>query len=79
MVALGAEAPAVGVGDLVALLVEEIDVIDLLDRAAGEPGLVLDQVLELGLGRDLVVALTGLCQFQSAPDHIAWTPGRPPT
>jgi hypothetical protein len=36
VVALGAEAPAVGAGDLVALLVEEIDVIDLLDRAAGE-------------------------------------------
>ena len=38
------------------ILVEEIDMVDLLDRAAGEAGLVLDQVLQVRLGRDLVVA-----------------------
>jgi hypothetical protein len=43
LVAVGAEHPAVGFGDHVAVLVEEVDVVDLLERAAGELGLVLDQ------------------------------------
>ena len=57
VVTFGAEAPAVGVGDEVTLLVEEIDVIDLLHRPAGELGVVQDQVLEPGLGGDFVVAM----------------------
>jgi hypothetical protein len=56
VVALGAEAPAVGLGQKVALLIEEVDVIDLLDGAAGEACLVLDDVLQPGLGRDRIVA-----------------------
>ncbi len=43
-------------GDLVAMLVEEIDMIDLLERPAGEASLMLDQVLEIGGGGDDVVA-----------------------
>ncbi|KAG1257036.1 hypothetical protein G6F65_016063 [Rhizopus arrhizus] len=60
VVALGAEAPAVGLGDLVAILVEEVHVINLLHRTAGEAGLVLDQVLQVRLGRDHVVAFDGV-------------------
>src|SRR5882757_4389782 len=46
MVALGAEAPAVGAGDEVAVLIEEIDMVGLLDGAAGEARLMLDDVLQ---------------------------------
>src|SRR5204863_3936201 len=60
VVALGPEAPAIRFGDEVALLVEEIDVVGLLDRAARETGLMLDEVLQLGLGRNHVVAPDGL-------------------
>ena len=60
VVALGAEAPAVGAGDEVAFLVEEIDMVDLLHRAAGELRLMDDQVLEPRLGGDLVVAVDRL-------------------
>src|SRR5262245_58708739 len=56
MIALGAEAPAVRVGNEVALLVEEVDMVDLLDRPAGKARLMLDDVLEPRLGRDDVVA-----------------------
>jgi hypothetical protein len=41
--------PAVGFGDHVAVLVEEVDVVDLLEAAAGETRLVLDQVFQVGL------------------------------
>ena len=44
VVALGEEAQAVGVGYQLALLIEEIDMISLLDRTAGEPGIVHDEV-----------------------------------
>ncbi len=56
VVALGAEAPAIRLGEQLALLVAELHVVDLLHRAAREARLVLDQVLEPRLGRDLVVA-----------------------
>ncbi len=56
LVTIGAKAPAVGGGDEVPALVVEVDVIDLLDRAARERRLVLDQLLEPRLGRDRVVA-----------------------
>ncbi|MNT81148.1 hypothetical protein D3C72_2207150 [compost metagenome] len=56
MITFRAETPAVGLGHLVTALVEEVHVIDLLDGAAGKAGLVLDQVLEVGLGGDHVVA-----------------------
>src|SRR5690606_11675147 len=60
VVALGAEAPAVGFGNLVAFLVEEIHMVDLLDRAARKARLVLDQVFKIGFGADFVVAAYGL-------------------
>ena len=59
LVAIGAKAPTVGGRHHLAALVVEIHVIDLLDRAAGEPRLMLDQVLQPGLGADRVVALHG--------------------
>ena len=34
---------------MVTVLVEEVDVVDLLERTAGELGLVLDQILQIGL------------------------------
>lgn len=52
-VALGAEAPALALGHhLVAD--REIDVVDLLDRPAGEAGVVLDEVLQVCLGAHLL-------------------------
>src|SRR4029450_7903328 len=56
MVALGAEAPAICAGDEIAMLVEEVDMVDLLDRPAGKARLMLDDVLQPRLGRDDVVA-----------------------
>ena len=55
-VAIGAEHPGVALRNLVAVLVEEVDVVDLLEGATGEPGLVLDQILQMRLGGDHVVA-----------------------
>ncbi|MPM85115.1 hypothetical protein SDC9_132192 [bioreactor metagenome] len=57
MVALGAEAPAVGLGHLVALLVEEVDVVDLLHGTACKARLVLHQILQMRLGGDGVVTV----------------------
>ena len=57
LVAIRAEAPTVGGRHHLAALVVEVHMIDLLDRAAGEPGLMFDQILEPGLGADRVVAL----------------------
>ena len=52
-------------GDQVAVLVEEVDMVDLLDGAAGEARLVLDDVLQPGLGRDRVVAVDRLVPVSS--------------
>ena len=55
-VALGTEAPRVA-GDKrrAGLLVEQLDVVDLLERPPGEARLVLDEVFQVGGGRDLGV------------------------
>jgi hypothetical protein len=53
------------------VLVEEIDVIDLLERAAGEAGLVLDQILQIACVEMASPRSTGLYQVQSAPAHMA--------
>src|SRR5262249_54623756 len=42
-IALSAEAPAIALGDQFAALIEELASVDLLDRAAGEARLMLDQ------------------------------------
>src|ERR1700730_8170105 len=55
-VAIGSEDPGVASRNLVALLVEKIDVIDLLKGPTGKTGLVLDQILQMGLGGDGVTA-----------------------
>ena len=44
LIAVGPKAPAIRFRDKVAIGVEEVHVINLLDGAAGEPGLMLDQV-----------------------------------
>ena len=64
--------------DLVAVLVEEVDVVDLLERAAGER--VLCSIRSFRCACVVMTSLrsTGLCQVQSAPAHMAWTPDRPP-
>ena len=54
------EAPAVGFGDQVALLIEEIDVVDLLDGPAGKARLMFDDVLQVGFGGNRVVAANDL-------------------
>src|SRR5262249_14410676 len=48
-VPLGAEAPSVALGHERAALTVELATVDLLDRAAGEAGLMLDQVSEVSL------------------------------
>jgi hypothetical protein len=53
-VALGAKAPAIALGNHLAALIVKFAAIDLLDRAASETGLMLDQLLEPRLGRELV-------------------------
>src|SRR5690606_37013026 len=60
VIALGAEAPAVGLGHLVAFLVVELHVVDLLDGTAREARLVRNQCLERGFRGDFVVAAHGL-------------------
>src|SRR5690606_25156953 len=55
-VAVGAEAPAIRLGDEVTARAEEAHVVDLLDRPAGEAGPVLNQVLQPSLGGDRLVA-----------------------
>src|SRR5579862_7101000 len=49
-VAVGPEDPGVAIRNLVALLVEKIHMIDLLERTTGKTGLVLDQILQMRLG-----------------------------
>src|SRR5262249_38749876 len=56
-IAVGAKAPALGVGDEVAVRAVEVDVVDLPDGATGKAGVVLDEVGEPSLGPDLLVAL----------------------
>ncbi len=46
-VTVGAEAPAIRFGDEIALLVEKINVVDLLDRTACKSGLMLDKLFEV--------------------------------
>jgi hypothetical protein len=46
-------------------------VVDLLDRASGEPGLVFDQVLQPGLRADRIVA-----QYRQMPGPIRTSPHR---
>src|SRR6266702_1818655 len=55
-VAIGSEHPRVAFRNLVALLVEEVYVIDLLEGPTGKTGLVLDQILQMRLGGDAVAA-----------------------
>src|SRR5216683_6734052 len=64
-VTLGAEAPAITLGNQFTVLVVEFAAINLLDRAAGEAGLMLDQVLEPGLGVELVAK-----HYRLMPGHI---------
>src|SRR4029434_4295007 len=45
-VAVGAKAPGVGAGKLVARLIVEVDMIDLLDGPAGKARVMLDEVFE---------------------------------
>ena len=56
MVAVGAEAPAVCLGQKFAILREEVDMVGLLHGAPGEAGIVLDEILEPGFGADFSVA-----------------------
>src|SRR5450631_1849045 len=60
LIAIGPEDPGIGLRHLVAALVEEIHVIDLLEAAAGKTGLMLDQVLQIRLGGNHVVAQDSL-------------------
>ena len=64
-VALGAKTPAIAFGDQLAALIVKLAAIDLLDRAAGETGLMFDQLLEPRLGRELVAE-----QHRAMPNHI---------
>src|SRR5262249_15447462 len=59
-VAIGAKTPGVSPGEPVARLIVEVDVIDLLDGAASEARLVLDEIFEVSAGGHLGVAMDGL-------------------
>ena len=56
MVAFSAETPTVGPGDLVAMLVEKVDMVCLLHRPASEPRLMFHQTLQRCFGADFVIA-----------------------
>src|ERR1700730_11851525 len=53
-VAFGAKAPAIALGDQLAVAPIKFASIDLLDRAAGKTGLMLNQILQPDLGGELV-------------------------
>src|SRR4029077_2741533 len=77
VVALGAGAPRVALRDRLAPLVAEGHVVDLLHRAPREARLVLDQLLEERLGRDLVVAPHRLVPGPVRPRPHRVDPGEP--
>src|SRR5215467_14011650 len=58
-VAICAKTPGVRTGELAIRLVVEVDVIDLLNGAAGEARVMLDEIFEIGAGSNLGVAMDG--------------------
>src|SRR5712691_9076113 len=58
-IAIGAKAPGVGTGKLVARFIVEVDMIDLLDGTAGKARVMLDEVFEIRAGRNLGIAVDG--------------------
>src|SRR5262249_7573889 len=76
-VAIGAKAPGVGAGKLAARFVVEVDMIDLLDGAAGKARVMLDEVFEIRTGRNLGITMNGLIPGEvTAGKHrvYAWEP-----
>src|SRR5215510_5002396 len=59
-VAICAKTPRIRTGDLSIRLVVEVDMIDLLDGAASEARVMLDEIFEIGAGGNLGVAMDGL-------------------
>ena len=71
-VSVGTEAPAIGYfGDQVAVWIEEVHVVDLLDCSSGEFRIVLDQVLQPCFGADFLVA-----QYRLVPRPVSTGPHR---
>src|SRR3989441_138453 len=69
-VAIRAKTPGINTGELVIRLVVEVDVIDLLDGAAGEARVMLDEIFEIGAGGNLSVAMDGLVPGEvTASEH----------
>src|SRR4029450_10308545 len=76
-VAVGAKAPGVGAGKLVARFIIEVNMIDLLDGPAGKACVMLDEVFEIGAGRNLGITVNGLIPGEvAAGKHrvYAWEP-----
>src|SRR5262245_11747858 len=53
------KTPGIRTGELVARLIVEVDVIDLLDGAAGEARVMFDEIFEIGAGGNLGVTMDG--------------------
>ena len=64
-IALGAETPAIALGDQFAALIEELATVNLLNRAASEARVVLDQILEPDFGGKFVTE-----KHRAMPDDV---------
>src|SRR3984957_8631675 len=64
-IALGAETPAIALGHQFAALIEELATVNLLNRAAGEARVVLDQILEPDFGGKFVTE-----KHRAMPDNV---------
>src|SRR5262245_50213872 len=56
-VTISAKTPGIRTGELAVLLVVEVDVIDLLDGAAGEARVMFDEIFEIGTGSNLSITM----------------------
>src|SRR5580692_2853251 len=64
-IALGAETPAIALGNQFAALIEEFTMVNLLDRATSEARVVLDQILEPDFGGKFVSQ-----KHRAVPDNV---------
>src|SRR3990167_6973540 len=70
-VTISTEYPRIRFSNFVAMLVEEIDVVDLLECTAGKLGLMLNQIFQIGFGSDDVIA-----QHRFVPGPVGAGPHR---
>ena len=71
LVTICSKTPAIGFGDEVATLIEKLNMIDLLNGTPRKSCLMLDQILKVGIGRNL-----GIAQDRFVPRPIGPSPHR---